>query len=215
LRVILFASILFCYTFLLVTIFLANLSMVGFTETNFGEWFNLEKGATLFFTLTSNFYSNEFSFILVFLALIIHIYSFFYFKKDPDFSRFTVLISFFLFFMLLLINTGSWVFLFVSWEGVGFLSFMLVSFWYSKINTFKSGIKVLLYNRIGDFFFFLSVGLMEHFSKTDSVINSDYIFHALGGFSINSGGRVFLDFLVGAGLTIVLLSKSAQFGFHI
>ena len=92
---------------------------------------------------------------------------------------------------------------------------MLVSFWYSKINTFKSGIKVLLYNRVGDFFFFLSIGLIEHFTKTDSVINSDYVLHVLGGFSLNSNNVVFIDFLVGAGLTLVLLSKSAQFGFHV
>ena len=215
LRVVLFVVVLLCYIFLLTILFLANTSISDFTETNVIEWFNLEKGATIFFTLTSNFYSNEFSFILIFLALTIHLYSFFYFKKDPDFSRFTVLIGFFLFFMLLLINTGSWVFLFVSWEGVGFLSFMLVSFWYSKINTFKSGIKVLLYNRVGDFFFFLSIGLIEHFTKTDSVINSDYVLHVLGGFSLNSNNVVFIDFLVGAGLTLVLLSKSAQFGFHV
>jgi NADH-quinone oxidoreductase subunit L len=163
----------------------------------------------------STFYTNEFSFILIFLAMLIHVYSFFYFKKDPDFSRFTLLIGFFLFFMLLLINTGSWVFLFVSWEGVGFLSFMLVSFWYSKINTFKSGIKVLLYNRLGDFFFFLSIGLIEHFTKADSVINSDYVFHILGAFSVHTNGKLFLDVVVGAGLALVLLSKSAQFGFHI
>ena len=107
LRVVLFVVVLLCYIFLLTILFLANTSISDFTETNVIEWFNLEKGATVFFTLTSNFYSNEFSFILIFLALTIHLYSFFYFKKDPDFSRFTVLIGFFLFFMLLLINTGS------------------------------------------------------------------------------------------------------------
>lgn len=215
LRVSLFILIGIIYLVLLVLLVCSNSSPFGSSETNFFLWFNFDLEVPVYFNISSNVYTNEFSFILILLALIIHFYSFFYFKKDPDFARFTLLIGFFLFFMLLLINTGSWIFLFVSWEGVGLLSFLLVSFWYSKVNTFKSGIKVLLYNRIGDFFLFISIGLLEFFLKVDGFSNTSYLMPLLSNNSINFGSYILLEFILGFSLMAVILSKSAQFGFHI
>jgi NADH:ubiquinone oxidoreductase subunit 5 (subunit L)/multisubunit Na+/H+ antiporter MnhA subunit len=98
---------------------------------------------------------------------------------------------------------------------VGLLSFLLVSFWYSKVNTFKSGIKVLLYNRIGDFFLFISIGLLEFFLKVDGFSNTSYLMPLLSNNSINFGSYILLEFILGFSLMAVILSKSAQFGFHI
>ena len=215
LRVSLFVIIGAIYLLLLIFLIFSNTQILGASETNFFLWFNFDLEVPVYFSISNNTYTNEFSFILILLALIIHFYSFFYFKKDPDFARFTILIGFFLFFMLLLINTGSWIFLFVSWEGVGLLSFLLVSFWYSKVNTFKSGIKVLLYNRIGDFFLFISIGLLEFFLKVDAFSSTTYLSSTLYGNSINLGNSLALEFILGFSLTAVILSKSAQFGFHV
>lgn len=98
---------------------------------------------------------------------------------------------------------------------MGLLSFLLVSFWYSKVNTFKSGIKVLLYNRIGDFFLFISIGLLEFFLKVDAFSSTTYLSSTLYGNSINLGNSLALEFILGFSLTAVILSKSAQFGFHV
>ena len=215
LRVSLFVIIAAVYLLLLIFLICTNTQIFGASETNFFLWFNFDLEVPVYFSISNNTYTNEFSFILILLALIIHFYSFFYFKKDPDFARFTILIGFFLFFMLLLINTGSWIFLFVSWEGVGLLSFLLVSFWYSKVNTFKSGIKVLLYNRIGDFFLFISIGLLEFFLKIDAFSSTSYLSSTLYGNAINLGSSLALEFILGFSLTVVILSKSAQFGFHV
>jgi len=215
LRVSLFVIIAAVYLLLLIFLICTNTQIFGASETNFFLWFNFDLEVPVYFSISNNAYTNEFSFILILLALIIHFYSFFYFKKDPDFARFTILIGFFLFFMLLLINTGSWIFLFVSWEGVGLLSFLLVSFWYSKVNTFKSGIKVLLYNRIGDFFLFISIGLLEFFLKIDAFSSTSYLSSTLHGNAINLGSSLALEFILGFSLTAVILSKSAQFGFHV
>ncbi len=59
------------------------------------------------FGVTQDLASIEFSLILVFLSLCIQIYAFSYFKKDPELTRFSLLLGFFIFFMLLMINTSS------------------------------------------------------------------------------------------------------------
>lgn len=59
--------------------------------------------------------------------------------------------------------------MFVAWEGVGLLSFLLVSFWYSKTNTLKSGFKVLFYNRVGDLFFFIAIGVIVFVTGSDNL----------------------------------------------
>ena len=43
------------------------------------------------------------------------------------------------------------------WEGIGVVSFLLISFWYTRIQAVKSAIQALTMNRVGDMM--LSVGL--------------------------------------------------------
>lgn len=95
------------------------------------------------------------------------------------------------------------------------LSFLLVSFWYSKINTLKSGFKVLFYNRLGDFFFFIALGLTLYLTKTDSFLSSLSIIETQNQLDVSVAGDLTLSLLLGFSLLLVILSKSAQFGFHI
>lgn len=203
------------YFFLFLIFFFTRYCLCSYGDVILFRWVELPGGVDIFYSGVVNAYNLEFSIILLFLGMIIHYFSYYYFQKDPDFVRFSLLLGFFILFMLLLINTNSIIFTFVAWEGVGLLSFLLVCFWYSKINTFKSGMKVLFYNRIGDFFFFLVVGLFLYFFKTDNFVD----FFALNGviptnfFSLTN--KIFLDYFIGFSLVFVILSKSAQFGFHI
>ena len=101
LRVSLFILIGIIYLVLLVLLVCSNSSPFGNSETNFFLWFNFDLEVPVYFNISNNVYTNEFSFILILLALIIHFYSFFYFKKDPDFARFTLLIGFFFIFYVI------------------------------------------------------------------------------------------------------------------
>lgn len=192
-----------------------RISFFGVSSSSLFNWFSFSGSSDVAFSLIFNTFTIEFSLLLLILGFLIHIYSYFYFAKDPDFSRFSVLLGFFIFFMLLLINTDSWVFVFIAWEGVGLLSFLLVSFWYAKVNTFKSGMKVLFYNRIGDFFFFFAIGIILFFFKVDSPSSAVLYKYTLNTGTLSLGQLFTLDFLLGGSLVLVILSKSAQFGFHI
>jgi NADH-ubiquinone oxidoreductase chain 5 len=41
--------------------------------------------------------------------------------------------------------------MFVGWEGVGLSSYLLINFWFTRIQANKAAIKAMLVNRVGDF----------------------------------------------------------------
>ena len=203
------------YVFLLLIFFLSRASLLRVSEASLFAWIPLRSGGSVDFTVLMDVAATEFSMVLLFLSICIQFYAFAYFKKDPDLARFSLLLAFFIFFMLLMINTSSWVFTFVAWEGVGLLSFLLVSFWYSKTNTLKSGFKVLFYNRLGDLFFFVAIALILFLTKSDNFLLSLSLFDLFGGLELAAHHGVILNSLISFAVIVVVLSKSAQFGFHI
>jgi len=89
--------------------------------------------------------------VVTFISLLVHFYSVDYMGQDPHFPRFMSYLSLFTFFMLILVSADNFVQLFMGWEGVGLCSYLLISFWYTRIQANKAAIKALIVNRIGDF----------------------------------------------------------------
>ncbi|MFW6069262.1 MAG: proton-conducting transporter membrane subunit, partial [Chloroflexota bacterium] len=87
---------------------------------------------------------------------LIHIYAIGYMHGDPDFSRFFTYMNLFLFFMLILITGNNYLMLFVGWEGVGLCSFLLIGFWFDRVDedqqpmNANAGRKAFVANRVGD-----------------------------------------------------------------
>lgn len=59
---------------------------------------------------------------------LVHLYSLWYMDGDPHNSRFFMLISLFTFFMALLVIGSTLPILFIGWEGIGVVSYLLISF---------------------------------------------------------------------------------------
>ena len=57
--------------------------------------------------------------------------------------------------------------IFVGWEGVGLCSYLLINFWFTRIQANKAAIKAILVNRIGDFG--LALGIFTIFTSFDSI----------------------------------------------
>jgi proton-translocating NADH-quinone oxidoreductase chain L len=53
--------------------------------------------------------------------------------------------------MLLLIVSDNLLILFFGWEGVGICSYLLISFWFTRIQANKSALKAVFVNRVSDF----------------------------------------------------------------
>lgn len=228
LSMVIIGTFFFLYTSAYLFYFFSTLYFITFTVLALSRLFYFISADTTLFTwafgptrsiigysIEFNPLVSDFSTLLLFLTIIIHFYSYTYFKKDPELGRFSVLLGLFVFSMLLMINATSFVFIFIAWEGVGLFSFLLVAFWHTKVATFKSGVKVLFYNRVGDFFFFLLVGVVISLFKVDHIGTVQSLLPYMSAFDITIFGTFSLKFFLSFCLTIVILSKSAQYGFHI
>jgi NADH-ubiquinone oxidoreductase chain 5 len=87
-------------------------------------------------------------------------------KTDPHFNRFISYLSLFTFFMFILVTASNFVQLFLGWEGVGICSYLLINFWFTRIQANKAAIKAMLMNRIGDIGFLIGVSLTFALFKT-------------------------------------------------
>ena len=153
--------------------------------------------------------------IVTFVSTLVHFYSTEYMSHDPHLPRFMSYLSLFTFFMLILVTADNFVQMFVGWEGVGLCSYLLINFWFTRIQANKAAIKAMVLNRIGDFS--LVLGILVIFVKYKAVDYST-VFALTPFFVVEE--FVFLNFtfnlidIIGFLLFIGAIGKSAQLGLH-
>lgn len=149
--------------------------------------------------------------VVLLITMLVMIYSLEYMKHDYRIFRFFICLFFFMLFMLLLVCSRNFVQLFIGWEGVGLVSYLLVNFWSDRYNANKSALKALLMNRFGDISIITSLCLMFFYFKT---LNFE-VFLAMVPYFAN---EVFFKFnLIDVFCFFLILGamgKSAQFGLH-
>ena len=149
------------------------------------------------------------------VSFAVHIFSASYMKEDPDLPRFMAYLSLFTFFMLILVTSSNFLQLFVGWEGVGLCSYLLINFWYHRIQANKSAIKAMLVNRVGDIG--LSIAIFCIFSVYKTLdfsivfITTPYMLNK----TLNIAGFDFfiVDFICFF-IFFGIIGKSAQFLLH-
>lgn len=100
------------------------------------------------------------SMVVLFISFGVHLYSIGYMDGDPHTPRFLAYLSLFTFFMLCLILSENFVQMFFGWEGVGCASYLLINFWFTRLQASKASIKAMLVNRVGDFGLALGIFLL-------------------------------------------------------
>lgn len=101
------------------------------------------------------------------ISSLVHLYSIEYMSHDPHLSRFMSYLSLFTFFMLILVTADNFIQMFLGWEGVGLSSYLLINFWFTRVQANKAAIKAMVMNRIGDFS--LIIGILILFVNFKSV----------------------------------------------
>ena len=140
------------------------------------------------------------------VSSLVHVYSIGYMSHDPHPQRFFSYLSLFTFMMIILVTANSYLLMFVGWEGVGVCSYLLVSFWFTRIAANQSSISAFLTNRVGDCF--LTIGM---FAILWSFGNLDYsTVFSLAPF-INEN----IVTIIGICLLIGAMAKSSQIGLHV
>ena len=102
-------------------------------------WFRwLDCGAlTYAFELTTSPLRLAIAYVVVTVRTLVHCYSLWYLAGDPHQPRFFGLISLFTGFILLLVHAGDLSVVFLGWEGIGVISYLLIRFWYTRINAIQ------------------------------------------------------------------------------
>nr|YP_009532250.1 NADH dehydrogenase subunit 5 [Chrysanthemum boreale]YP_010745489.1 NADH dehydrogenase subunit 5 [Chrysanthemum x morifolium]AYA29361.1 NADH dehydrogenase subunit 5 [Chrysanthemum boreale]WEU53283.1 NADH dehydrogenase subunit 5 [Chrysanthemum x morifolium] len=85
------------------------------------------------------------------ISSLVHLYSISYMSEDPHSPRFMCYLSIPTFFMPMLVTGDNSLQLFLGWEGVGLASYLLIHFWFTRLQADKAAIKAMLVNRVGDF----------------------------------------------------------------
>ena len=140
------------------------------------------------------------------VSSLVHLYSIGYMSHDPHNQRFFSYLSLFTFMMIILVTADNFLLMFVGWEGVGVCSYLLVSFWFTRIAANQSSISAFLTNRVGDCF--LTIGM---FAILWSYGNLDYntVFSLAPYYSES------VVIIIGICLLIGAMAKSSQVGLHV
>ena len=204
------ARIITCTCVIITTI----LAIVAFLEVGLNqipvkiELFRWIDAESLNIKWSFNFDSLTVSMLIPVLIVssLVHLYSIGYMSHDPHNQRFFSYLSLFTFMMIILVTADNFLLMFVGWEGVGVCSYLLVSFWFTRIAANQSSISAFLTNRVGDCF--LTIGM---FAILWSYGNLDYstVFSLAPYYSEN------VVIIIGICLLIGAMAKSSQVGLHV
>ena len=227
--------------FLTSSVFLKN-SDTSVNLIIINSWLLLNNIISVPFAFKIDYVSASFAALTINIGFFSILYTFSYFRYEPQIYKLIVLIHLFIISMLTFLFSSNLVVLFLGWELIGITSFLLINFWINKGGTLKSSFKAFFFNKWSDLFIILFISLIYiHFGsieidlfltelwiankdKPELIKYSDFILNFYNSFFYNIKKKkdfILLEYFIDVSNILLLLLifggsiKSAQFFFHL
>nr|AHV78303.1 NADH dehydrogenase subunit 5 [Lycodon ruhstrati] len=138
--------------------------------------------------------------VALFITWSITEFSIWYMTTDPNINKFIKYLLTFLITMLVIITANNMYQLFIGWEGVGIMSFLLIGWWHGRQDANAAALQAIIYNRIGDHRLIMTTAWL----MTTSSINMQELM----------AQHETMNIIPLAGLVAAAAGKSAQFSLH-